>query len=189
MIFKKAIPRRTFLRGVGAAISLPLLDGMVPALAGPLATEATRPLRVGYIYVPNGVMRDQWLPATAGAQFEMTPVLEQLAPFRDQLLVLSNLDGGPDEVGGHVAGSSMWLTGSTPKRSLNDVHCGVSMDQVIAREFGKDTRLQSLELCIENATELAGQSVGGYSAAYTNTISWRSPTTPVPMEHHPRAHQ
>ncbi|MEE9161691.1 MAG: DUF1552 domain-containing protein [Candidatus Neomarinimicrobiota bacterium] len=187
MIFKKAIPRRTFLRGVGAAISLPLLDGMVPALAGPLATEAKRPLRVGYIYVPNGVMRDQWLPATAGANFEMTPVLEQLAPFRDQLLVLSNLDGGPDEVGGHVAGSSMWLTGSTPKRSLNDVHCGVSMDQVIAREFGKDTRLQSLELCIENATELAGQSVGGYSAAYTNTISWRSPTTPVPMEHHPRA--
>ncbi len=187
MIFKKAIPRRTFLRGVGAAISLPFLDGMVPALAGPLATEATRPLRVGYIYVPNGIMRDQWLPATAGAHFEMTPVLQQLAPFRDQLLVVSNLDGGPEEVGGHVGGSSMWLTGSIPKRSLNDVHCGISMDQFIAREFGQNTRLNSLELCIENAAELAGQSVGGYSAAYTNTISWRGPTTPVPMEHQPRA--
>ncbi len=187
MIFKKAIPRRTFLRGVGAAISLPFLDGMVPALAGPLATEATRPLRVGYIYVPNGIMRDQWLPATAGANFEMTPVLQQLAPFRDQLLVVSNLDGGPEEVGGHVGGSSMWLTGSIPKRSLNDVHCGISMDQFIARELGKDVQLESLELCTENAAELAGQSAGGYNSAYTNTISWRSPTTPLPMEHRPRA--
>ena len=187
MIFKKAIPRRTFLRGVGATIALPLLDGMVPAMAGPLATEVKRPLRVGYIYVPNGIMRDQWLPATAGANFEMTPVLKQLAPFRDQLLVLSNLDGGPDLVGGHVAGSSMWLTGSTPKKSLNDVQCGVSVDQLIAKELGKHTQLESLELCIENAAELAGQSAGGYNSAYTNTITWRSPTTPVPMEHQPRA--
>ncbi len=187
MIFKKAIPRRTFLRGVGAAIALPLLDGMVPALAGPLATEAKRPLRVGYIYVPNGIMKEEWLPATAGANFEMTPVLKQLAPFRDQLLVLSNLDGGPEHVSGHVGGSSMWLTGTEPKKSLNDVRCDVSVDQVIAREFGKETQLESLELCIENAAELAGQSFAGYNAAYTNTISWRSPTTPVPMEHQPRA--
>ncbi len=187
MIFRKAIPRRIFLRGVGAAIALPLLDGMVPALAGPLATEVKRPLRVGYIYVPNGIMRDVWLPSKAGANFEMTPVLKELAPFRDQLLVLSNLDGGLDEVGGHVAGSSMWLTASTPKKSLNDVYCGVSVDQVIAKEFGKETQLESLELCIENAAELAGQSAGGYNSAYTNTITWRSPTTPLPMEHQPRA--
>ena len=187
MIFKKAIHRRTFLRGVGATIALPLLDGMVPALAGPLATELKGPLRVGYIYVPNGIMRDVWLPKTLGADYRMTPVLEQLAPFRDQLLVLSNLDGGLDEVGGHVAGSSMWLTASTPKRSLNDVYCGVSVDQVMAREFGRDTQLESLELCIENAAELAGQSAGGYNSAYTNTITWRSPTTPLPMEHQPRA--
>jgi hypothetical protein len=187
MIFKKAIPRRTLLRGLGATIALPLLDGMVPALAGPLASEVKRPLRVGYIYVPNGIMRDVWLPRTGGANFEMTPVLKQLASFRDQLLVLSNLDGGPDEVGGHVAGSSMWLTASTPKKSLNDVYCGVSVDQAIAKEFGKQTELESLELCIENAAELAGQSAAGYNSAYTNTITWRSPTTPVPMEHQPRA--
>jgi len=187
MIFKKAIPRRIFLRGLGATIALPLLDGMVPALAGPLATEVKRPLRVGYIYVPNGIMRDVWLPRTAGANFEMTPVLKQLAPFRDQLLVLSGLDGGKDEVSGHVAGSSMWLTGAMPKKSLNDVQLGVSVDQVIAKELGKDTQLESLELCIENAAELAGQSSGGYNAAYTNTISWRSPTTPLPCEHQPRA--
>ena len=187
MIFKKAIHRRTFLRGVGATIALPLLDGMIPALAGPLASELKRPLRVGYIYVPNGIMRDVWLPKTSGANYQMTPVLEHLAPFRDQLLVLSNLDGGLDEVGGHVAGSSMWLTASRPKKSLNDVYCGVSVDQVLAREFGKDTQLESLELCIENAAELAGQSAGGYNSAYTNTITWRSPTTPLPMEHQPRA--
>jgi hypothetical protein len=103
------------------------------------------------------------------------------------MLVLSGLDGGTQFVGGHVRGSSMWLTGSEPKQSLNDVRSGVSVDQVIAKEFGKQTQLPSLELCIENATELAGQSAGGYSAAYTNTISWRTPTTPLPMEHRPRA--
>ena len=188
MIFKKAIPRRAFLRGVGAAIALPLLDGMVPAFAGPLDQTADNPvLRVAYIYCPNGIMRDVWLPATAGTDFEMTPVLKQWAPFRDQMLVLSGLDGGKEFVGGHVRGSSMWLTGSEPKKSLNDVHCGVSVDQVLAKQFGKHTQLESLELCIEDAAEMAGQSAGGYSAAYTNTIAWRSPTMPLPMEHKPRA--
>ena len=188
MIFKKAIPRRAFLRGVGATIALPLLDGMVPAFAGPLDQTAANPvLRVAYIYCPNGIMRDVWLPATAGADFEMTSVLKQWAPFRNQMLVLSGLDGGKEFVGGHVRGSSMWLTGSEPKKSLNDVHCGVSVDQVLAKQFGKHTQLESLELCIEDAAEMAGQSAGGYSAAYTNTIAWRSPTMPLPMEHKPRA--
>ncbi|MCZ6752651.1 MAG: DUF1552 domain-containing protein [Acidobacteria bacterium] len=188
MIFKKAIPRRAFLRGVGATIALPLLDGMVPAFAGPLDQTAANPaLRVAYIYCPNGIMRDVWLPETAGADFEMTPVLKQWAPFRNQMLVLSGLDGGTEFVGGHVRGSSMWLTGSEPKKSLNDVHCGVSVDQILAKQFGKHTQLESLELCIEDAAEMAGQSAGGYSAAYTNTIAWRSPTMPLPMEHKPRA--
>ena len=187
MIFKRALPRRTFLRGLGATIALPLLDGMVPALAGPLNTVAQSPRRVAYIYVPNGIMREEWLPATAGSNFEMTPVLKQVEAFRDRLLVLSGLDGGPDYLSGHVGGSSMWLTGMEPKKSLNDLHCGFSVDQVIAREFGKETQLESLELCIENAAEMAGQSSAGYSSAYTNTISWRTPTTPLPMEHQPRA--
>ena len=188
MIFKKAIPRRAFLRGVGATIALPLLDGMVPAFAGPMDKTAANPaLRVGYVYCPNGIMREEWMPATAGADFEMTPVLKEWAPFRDQMLVLSGLDGGTEFVGGHVRGSSMWLTGSEPKKSLNDVRSGVSVDQVIARKFGKHTQLESLELCIEDAAEMAGQSAGGYNAAYTNTIAWRTPTTPLPMEHNPRA--
>jgi hypothetical protein len=187
MIFKKAIPRRTFLRGVGATIALPLLDGMVPAFAGALDTTKTPALRLSYVYLPNGIMRDKWLPETAGADFEMTPILQQWAPFRNQMVVLSGLDGGPEFVGGHVKGSSMWLTGEDPKKSLNDVHCGVSVDQIVAKEFGKQTQLESLELCIEDAAEIAGQSQGGYNAAYTNTIAWRTPTMPLPMEHKPRA--
>ena len=183
MIFKQAIPRRTFLRGLGASIALPFLDSMVPAFAA--STDA--PLRLAYVYVPNGIIREAWLPATAGAQFEWTPALEQFKPFQDQMLVLSGMDGGKQFVGGHVRGSSMWLTGAEPKQSLNDVRSGVSVDQVVAKEFGKHTQLPSLELCIENAAELAGQSAGGYSAAYTNTIAWRTPTTPLPMEHRPRA--
>ena len=187
MIFNKAIPRRTFLRGLGATIALPWLGSMVPAFAAQSNPAMKSPLRLGYVYVPNGIIREDWLPATAGTQFEETPVLKQWAAFRDQMIVLSGMDGGKQFVGGHVRGSSMWLTGAEPKQSLNDVRSGVSVDQVIAREFGKDTQLESLELCIENAAELAGQSAGGYSAAYTNTVSWRTPTLPLPMEHSPRA--
>ena len=187
MIFHKAIPRRTFLRGLGAAIALPWLDSMVPAFAAQSDVAAQSPLRLGFVYVPNGIIRETWLPATAGAQFEATPVLNEWTPFRDQMIVLSGMDGGPQFVGGHVRGSSMWLTGAEPKQSMNDVHSGVSVDQVVAKQFGKDTQLESLELCIENAAELAGQSAGGYSAAYTNTIAWRTPTLPLPMEHRPRA--
>jgi hypothetical protein len=187
MIFNKAIPRRTFLRGLGAAIALPWLDSMAPAFAAQSDVSAQTPLRLGFVYVPNGIIREDWLPASAGAQFETTNVLRQWTPYRDQMLVLSGMDGGPQFVGGHVRGSSMWLTGAEPKQSMNDVRSGVSVDQVVARQFGKDTQLESLELCIENAAELAGQSAGGYSAAYTNTIAWRTPTLPLPMEHRPRA--
>lgn len=187
MIFNKAIPRRSFLRGMGATIALPLLDSMVPAFAATTDTAGKPALRVGYFYIPNGIMRDVWLPSQEGADFESTPVLQNWAPFRNQMVVLSGLDGGTEFVGGHVRGSSMWLTGSEPKKSLNDVYCGVSVDQVLAKEFGEETQLDSLQLCIEDAAEIAGQSQGGYNAAYTNTISWRSPTTPLPMEHKPRA--
>lgn len=185
MIFKKALPRRTFLRGLGVSLALPMLDAMIPALAAPATVKI--PLRVGYTYSPNGIIRDTWLPQTAGSDFEMTDVLKQWQPFRDQLLIISNLDNGQVEnVSGHVGGSSMFLTGMEPNKSLSEIYCGVSVDQVIAAEFGKETPLSSLQVCIENAAELAGQSSGGYSSAYTNTISWSSPTTPLPMEHRPR---
>jgi hypothetical protein len=187
MIFKKHIARRSFLKGLGASIALPLLDGMVPAFAGALDVSKKSALRVAYVYLPNGMIRDTWQPAGDGTNFEMTPCLKELAAFKNQMVVLSGLDGGPEFVGGHQRGSAMWLTGAEPKKSMNDVHCGQSVDQVLAKEFGKSTQIESLELCIEDAAEIAGQSNAGYNAAYTNTIAWRSPVMPLFMEHKPRA--
>jgi Protein of unknown function (DUF1552) len=185
IIFKKAIPRRTVLRGIGASIALPMLDAMIPALAS--AAETKMPVRVGYTYTPNGIIRERFRPLAAGADYEMTDILRNWEPFRDKLLVLSNLDNGDLEtLSGHVGGSSMFLTGMRPNESLSEIRCGRSVDQILADKLGQDTPLSSLQLCIENAAELAGQSAGGYSSAYTNTISWASPTTPLPMEHRPR---
>jgi hypothetical protein len=185
IIFKKTMPRRTFLRGMGAAISMPMLSAMVPALAAP--GESKMPMRVGYVYTPNGIIPGRWKPASAGKDYEATDVLREWQEFRDQLLVLSHMQNGESEgVDGHVGGSSMFLTGSEPNKSLSEIRCGVSVDQVIANEFGKETPIGSLQVCIENAAELAGQSAGGYASAYTNTVSWSSPTTPLPMEHRPR---
>jgi hypothetical protein len=187
IIFKKAIPRRTFLRGLSASVALPMLNAMIPAMANPTDPASKMPLRAGYVYSPNGIIRDAWVPRTAGANFEMSDILKQWEPFRDQLLVLSHMDNGASEsVSGHSGGSSMFLTGIEPNKSLSEIRCGISADQVIAAEFGKHTPLSSLQVCIENAAEMAGQSAGGYSSAYTNTISWASPTTPLPMEHRPR---
>jgi hypothetical protein len=187
IIFKKAIARRTFLRGLGASVALPMLDAMLPALARPSDAASKMPLRVGYVYTPNGIIRDRFRPVKAGPEYEMTDILKQWAPYRDQLLVLSNLNNGESEsVSGHVGGSTMFLTGSEPNQSLSEIYAGISVDQVFARKFGEETPLNSLQMCIENAAEMAGQSSGGYSSAYTNTISWSSPTTPIPMEHRPR---
>ncbi|MDH3689711.1 MAG: DUF1552 domain-containing protein [bacterium] len=185
MIFKKAIPRRTFLRGLGASVALPMLDSMIPALANTNAVKM--PLRVGYTYSPNGIIKEAFRPTGAGANYEMSHVVKQWAHVRDKVLVLSNLNNGDAEsVSGHVGGSTMFLTGSKPNKSLSEIYAGISVDQVIAKQFGKETPLESLQLCIENAAELAGQSAGGYSSAYTNTISWSSPTSPMPMIHRPR---
>ena len=184
MLFKKAMPRRTFLRGMGVSLALPMLDAMIPALAASSAMKV--PQRVGYFYTPNGIIMEYFRPAKSGRDYEMTDILRPWEPYRDQLLVLSNLNNGDDEsVSGHVGGSTMFLTAAAPNKSLSEIYAGISVDQVIAHEFGKETPLSSLQLCIENAAELAGQSSAGYSSAYTDTISWSSPTTPLPMEHRP----
>lgn len=185
IISKKAFPRRTFLRGMGAAISLPMLNAMIPAMASP--SESRMPLRTGYIYSPNGIIRERWRPATRGTNFEMTDILKHWEHVRDRILILSNMNNGESEsVDGHVGGSSMFLTGVEPNKSLHELLVGTSVDQYIAQKMGKETPVASLQVCIENAAELAGQSNAGYSSAYTNTISWSSPTTPLPMEHRPR---
>ena len=194
MIFKKAIPRRTFLRGVGATFALPLLDGMVPAFASELDTAAKPASRFSVVYVPNGMVMDKWTPKTTGADFETTPIMEPLARFRDQTTVLSGLVHKhgfplPGEGGGdHARGTGSFLTGVHPKKTEGpDIQAGISVDQIAAQELGKVTQVPSLELAIENSAELVGETDAGYSGAYINTLCWRTPTTALPMECQPRA--
>ncbi len=185
MISRKALPRRTVLRGIGTTLALPLLDGMVPALTA-LSRTAARPVqRLGVVYVPNGIVMEQWTPAAAGAGFEMTPTLQPLTPFRERLLVVSGLSNkGPDNV--HETGATGFLTGVPPRRTQgSELGAGVSVDQVVAAETARHTQLASLELALESGDDV-GTCGAGYTCAYTNTICWRSATTPLPMETNPR---
>jgi Protein of unknown function (DUF1552) len=189
VILRKSIPRRAFLRGAGATLALPLLDAMTPALAA----EIVRPIRMAFIEVPNGIMMDKWTPATEGANFALTPILEPLAKFRDRMLLLSGLDQNQSkalatEVGGdHPRACTAWLTGAHAKMTSGaDLRAGISVDQVAAREFGKYTQLASLEVGLESP-EVVGACESAYGCAYYNTISWRNETTPLPMENRPRA--
>ena len=188
MIFKKAIPRRTFLKGAGTTLALPLLDAMVPALSRAAGTPAQPAVRLSTNYVPVGRIMPKWIPTTEGAGFQMSPTLEPLTPFRDQLLVLSGLNIkaadpiGNEAGGGHARPAAAFLTGIHPKPGGA---VGTSVDQMAAREFGKQTQLASLELGLD-VTEIAPPD-GAYAAYYTNTISWRNGTTPLPVEINPRA--
>ena len=191
MIFKKAVPRRTFLRGLGATLALPLLDGMVPAFASARDTVLTKPTnRLSIVFSPNGKIMEKWTPAATGSAFEMTPILEPLAPYRDRMLVLSGLahrtaDARPNEGDGgpHERGGAAFLTGVHPRRTSNgaSIYAGTSVDQIAARELGKYTQLASLELGTE-PNGIGGACENGWSCAYINTLSWRSPTTPLPVE-------
>src|SRR5712671_1893114 len=189
IISRKSIPRRAFLRGTGAVLALPVLDAMTPALSA----EPARPLRLSFVEVPNGIMMDKWTPATEGADFALTPILEPLADFRDRMLVLSGLDQrqaaalGAEIGGDHPRACTAWLTGAHAKMTSGaDLRAGISVDQVAAREFGKYTQLGSLEVGLESS-EVVGSCESAYGCAYYNTISWRNDTTPLPMENRPRA--
>ena len=187
--FRKSIPRRTVLRGLGASLALPLLDGMVPALTAQNRTAAAPVHRFGVVYVPNGMVMENYLPATEGTTFELTPTLQALAPFRSQTTVLSGLDciPSPGRPGGaHAKASTRYLTDISPPTSETWLDAGISMDQILANELGAQTQLASLELAIENS-DTAGACDVGFACAYTNTISWRSSNTPLPMQHNPRA--
>jgi len=171
---------------------LPLLDGMVPAFAATGDAAAKPAVRLGFVYVPNGVIMEKWTPATEGTNFEITPILEPLAPFRDHLLVLSGFSNmearrQPGEGGGdHPRASGAYLTGVHPKNRTADFNKGISVDQIAAKELGKHTQLASLEVSLDSA-DVVGVCDAGYSLAFTNTISWRGATTPMPMENQPRA--
>ena len=187
---KTHMPRRTFLRGAGAALALPLLDGMVPAFASAASSRPRR--RFVVAYVPNGMQMEQWTPqGTAGLALPST--LEPLAPFQRQMTIVTGLTNRPafptsgEGAGDHVRAAATFLTGVHPKKTEGpDIRAGVSMDQLVARELGADTQLRSLELCIDS-NELMGACEAGYSCAYSNTLSWRNDTTPLPMENQPRA--
>src|SRR5262245_39850466 len=188
IIAKKAIPRRSVLRGIGATMALPLLDGMVPALTA-LGKTAARPVsRLGVVYVPNGMIMPNWTPRTEGVGFELMPTLEPLAPFRDQVLVLSGLNSTPTPGrpgGAHAKASTRFLTDVSPPTSETWLDAGISMDQILANEMGKYTQLASLELAIESG-ETAGACDTGFACAYTNTLSWKSANTPLPTQNDPR---
>jgi hypothetical protein len=191
VIFKQSIPRRTFLRGVGATLALPMLDAMTPAISA----ATTRPIRIAFMQTPNGIfnLNGEWTPRSVGADWELTRTLEPLAAFKDRMVVISGLDnqqaaGLSGEVGGdHPRACTAWLTGTHAKMTSGaDLRAGISADQIAAREFGKYTQLASLEIGLE-ASEVVGACESAYGCAYYNTISWRNENTPLPMENRPRA--
>jgi hypothetical protein len=186
-ITKKALPRRTFLRGMGVSLALPLLDSMIPARTVLAQTAAAAKTRFCGIYVPHGATMDQWTPATEGANFAFTETLRPLQKFRDRLTVVSNLahpmagGKGSDAGADHARSAPVFLSGAAPQRG--GVHAGRTLDQVLAERVGQDTPLPSLELSLE---EVALNCGSGYGCAYLNTISWRTPTVPLPMENNPQ---
>ena len=188
IITKKSLPRRMFLRGLGTTLALPFLDSMVPAFA---ASTSKSPVRLEFVYHPVGMIMDKWTPASDGAGFEFTPTMKAFEPFRDRFTVLSGLaqvNGRAlgDGPGDHAREGATWLTGVHPKRSEMNIGAGISADQIAARELGKQTQLASLEIGLETPS-LAGACDQNYSCAYTNTVCWRTPTNPLPMEPNPRA--
>jgi hypothetical protein len=189
IITRKHLPRRTFLRGLGAAIALPMLDAMQPALAR--AGTSKSPVRLAFTYVPNGVTLADWTPGGSGRSFAFTRILKPLEAFREDLVVVSGLahrnglalGDGP---GDHARAAASYLTGVHPRKTAGaDIKNGISIDQVIAEQLAAETRFRSIELgCDDSRT--VGNCDSGYSCAYTNSISWRSETTPMPPETNPR---
>ena len=177
----KAISRRAMLRGVGAALALPLLDAMTPAFA-----KVPAPIhRFQTVYVPNGMAMDYWLPTTVGPDFELTPILQPLAAYREKMLVLSGLKANWNIA--HAGAGGSFLTGVTRGgRNEVEIVAGVSVDQLLANQLGKHTQLSSLELSMD-APALAGACTANLSCVYTHTLSWRSRTEPLPTEHNPRS--
>jgi len=188
IISKIAIPRRTVLRGMGAMLALPLFDSMVPALSA-LQKTAGKPVhRFGVFYVPNGMIMKNYLPTAVGAGYEMTPTIAPLTAFRDNMLVVSGLNSLPTKErpgGAHAKASTRFLTNVSPPTSETWLDVGISMDQILANELGKQTQLPSMELSMESG-ETSGACDTGYACPYTSTIVWKSANTPLPTQNNPR---
>jgi hypothetical protein len=182
----KHLSRRTLLRGAGAAVALPFLDAMQPALAAPV--KAVR--RIAVVYVPNGIIMDQWTPASAGKDFAFTRILKPLEPFRDDITIVSGLENKAAERaqgGGHAKASGSFLSGAPPKYTAGaDVHAGTTFDQLAAKKWASETRVPSLQLGCEDS-RMVGNCDTGSSCAYTNSLSWKDPDTPLAVDVNPRS--
>src|SRR5215471_12750195 len=188
-IAKKSLSRRTLLKGMGVAVGLPFLESMIPALAPSAEAAATPPLRFGVAYTPNGYIMPQFTPAATGEGFEFTPILKPFEPFKDYVVVVTNLTRSHpgSQVGDHAVSAAGFLTGVWPKRTeAEDVYAHTTIDQIVAQKIGQDTPLPSIEVATEDFTGYVGACSPGFSCAYMNTISWSAPNTPLPMETNPR---
>src|SRR5688572_27948010 len=184
-VTKMHLSRRTVLKGMGASLALPLLDAMHPAFSLRGQAAANMIHRFQTFYVPNGMAMEYWTPAGDGPGFELSPILEPLAPFRNQMLVLAGIKANWNYI--HAGASGSFLTGTTRGgRNEVEIIADVSIDQLLARQFAKETQVASLELSMDAANN-AGACTGNLSCVYTHTLSWRSPTQPLPMEYNPRA--
>src|SRR5437588_4464898 len=192
IVMKKALPRRTFLRGLGTTLALPLLDAMVPSMTALAATPANPVRRLGFVYIPMGAHLPQWTPpgagpgAGSGPLGELSPILRSLAPVVDQITVISNLELRNAYPGTHATSNAAFLSCATSKwTESTDYELATTVDQVAAQHIGGDVRLPSLELAMDLLTTV-GQCDNGYACVYQNNLSWSSPTTPLPAEAHPR---
>lgn len=191
MISRKALPRRTFLKGVGTAVALPFLDAMMPAFATAQATRAARPVRMAFVYVPNGIDMRHWNPSYEGELGILPQTLAPMEPFKKDITLLGNLTHNTgrallDGAGDHGRCCGSYLTGVQVKKTVIDIKASVSCDQLVANAIGKQTRFPSLQVGLEDARQ-AGDCDSGYSCAYTNNLAWRNETQPLPPILDPRS--
>ena len=186
IITKKALPRRTFLRGMGASLALPLLDAMVPAMTALASTPANPVRRLGFVYVPMGSDISRWTPPHDTNLTELSPSLASLAPVVDQITVITNMELKNSYPGTHATSNAGFLSAAKAKwTESTDYHLGTTVDQIAAKQIGQETQLPSLELAMD-LLKTVGQCDNGYACVYQNNLSWSSPTTPLPAEAHPR---
>jgi hypothetical protein len=185
-ITKKAVARRTFLKGMGASFALPLLDAMIPAATAASRTLATPVRRLGYVFMPMGCDQSRWTPRSEGTLDKLSPILDSLAPVKDQTAIFTNMQLKPAYPGSHATSNSSFLSAAKAKvTESSDYYLGTTADQLAAQQIGQQTQLPSLELAMD-LLQVVGQCDNGYACVYQNNLSWSSPTTPLPAEAHPR---
>ncbi len=186
IVTKKSLPRRSFLRGTGVALGLPLLDAMIPSMTALAATPAKPVRRLGFVYIPMGSIVAQWTPPGRDTLGELSPSLKALEPLKDRITVLTNMELRNAYPGTHATSNAAFLSAATAKwTESSDYYLGATADQVAAQQIGQETRLPSLELSMDLLSTV-GQCDNGYACVYQNNLSWSSPTSPLPAEAHPR---